>query len=149
MGTNTEHDQPLGSLNTVVVLLRVTKGLDVDLVGIGNLVGGSVTDKDRLSIKGARTMFERGIPSATAPVSWSTPPIPSITHPRHLTIKFFPSGIALISTSTFAKAKTSALAAILLKISLTVDFAPEAASKPMDPTIKYWRERLVLGDLAR
>jgi len=52
MGTNTEHDQPLGSLNTVVVVLRVTEGLDVDLVGIGNLVGGSVTDKDRLSIEG-------------------------------------------------------------------------------------------------
>jgi len=49
MGTNTEHDQPFGSLNTVVVVLRVTEGLDVDLVGIGDLVGSSVTDEDGLS----------------------------------------------------------------------------------------------------
>ena len=148
MGTNTEHDQPLGSLNTVVVILRVTEGLDVDLVGIGNLVGGSVTDKDRLSITDRNSSDRQPISHPARVVlvltSWSLR-----THPRHLTIKFFPSGIALISTSTFAKAKTSALAAILLKISLTVDLAPEAASKPMDPTMKYWRERLVLGDLAR
>ena len=71
------------------------------------------------------------------------------TDPRHLTIKFLPSGMALISTSTFAKAKTSALAAMLLKMSLTVDLAPVAAKRPMDPTMKYWRDRLVLGDLAR
>ena len=49
VGADTEHDQPLGSLNTVVVLLRITEGLDVDLVGLVDLVGGSVTDKDGLS----------------------------------------------------------------------------------------------------
>jgi hypothetical protein len=34
-------------------------------------------------------------------------------------------------------------------MSVTVDFAPEAARRPREPTIKYWRVRLALGFLWR
>lgn len=36
-------------LNSVAVLLRVTEGLEVDLVSLFNLASGSVTDEDGLS----------------------------------------------------------------------------------------------------
>jgi hypothetical protein len=52
-----------------------------------------------------------------------------------------PSGIEPISTSIFASAKTSAEAAMLLRISATVDFAPDAARTPSEPTMKYERVR--------
>ena len=45
--------------------------------------------------------------------------------------------MAPISTSILAKANTSALADIPLRRSVTVDFAPLAASTPREPTMKY------------
>lgn len=46
---DTKHDEPLGLLHTVGVGLGVTERLDLDRVGLGNLVGGTVTDEDGLA----------------------------------------------------------------------------------------------------
>ena len=47
--SRTQHNTPLRLLDTVVVGLRVTEGSDVDLVGLGDLVLGTVSDEDGLS----------------------------------------------------------------------------------------------------
>ena len=49
MGADTQHDEPFWILSTYVVGLRVTQCLDVDTVGLLNLVRGAVTDEDRLA----------------------------------------------------------------------------------------------------
>ena len=49
MGANTQHDQPLGALDTVLIGLGVSEGGDVDFVGLVDLVLGSVTDEDGLA----------------------------------------------------------------------------------------------------
>jgi hypothetical protein len=54
VGAHTEHDQPFGSLDTVVVGLGITERLDVDLVGLLNLVGGSVSDENGFTTKHTR-----------------------------------------------------------------------------------------------
>ena len=46
---DTQHDEPLWSLCSVRVLLGVSQSLDVDGVGLVNLIGGSVSDEDWLS----------------------------------------------------------------------------------------------------
>jgi hypothetical protein len=46
---DTDHDQPLGLLDTVLVLLRVTQGLDFDVLGFLDLFGGTVADEDGLA----------------------------------------------------------------------------------------------------
>ena len=81
--------------------------------------------------------------------------------PRHLMMTFLPSWILERSTSTLAMARTSADADILTRKSgrvvsfilhfiadpspyalpCTVAFAPAAASRPIDPTIKYCTTR--------
>lgn len=45
----TQHDKPLGVLGTIAILLGVSEGRDVDLVGLVDLILGSVSDEDRLS----------------------------------------------------------------------------------------------------
>ena len=54
-----------------------------------------------------------------------------------LMITFFPSGIFVRSTSTLAKANTSADAVRLAIKSATVDLSPAAVNRPIDPTTKY------------
>lgn len=49
VGADTQHDQPLGALDTVLIGLGVSKGRDVDFVGLVDLVLGSVTDEDGLA----------------------------------------------------------------------------------------------------
>lgn len=49
MCADTDHDQPLWLLDTVFVLLGVAQGLDFDVVGFLDLVGGSVADEDGLT----------------------------------------------------------------------------------------------------
>ena len=51
--------------------------------------------------------------------------------------KFFASAILVKSTSTFAMARTSAEALIVLKKSVTVAFPATAVNAPNDPTTKY------------
>ena len=46
---NTQHDQPLGSLGSVAILLRVSQRLDVDGVGLVDLVRRSVSNEHWLS----------------------------------------------------------------------------------------------------
>lgn len=45
----TQHDKPLRLLDTVVVALGVAEAGNLDLVGLGNLVLGSVSDEDGLT----------------------------------------------------------------------------------------------------
>lgn len=49
VGADTQHDQPLGALDTVLVGLGVSEGGDVDFIGLVDLVLGSVTDEDGLA----------------------------------------------------------------------------------------------------
>jgi hypothetical protein len=49
VGADTQHDQPLGALDTLVVGLGVTEGLPLSLAGLGDLVLGAVTDEDGLT----------------------------------------------------------------------------------------------------
>lgn len=48
VGADTQHDEPLRLLDAVLIGLRVAQLLPVDLLGLGNLVGGSVADEDGL-----------------------------------------------------------------------------------------------------
>jgi hypothetical protein len=50
MRANTQHDQPFWPLNTIVVLLGITEGFDVDLVGLVDLICRSVTDEDGFTV---------------------------------------------------------------------------------------------------
>lgn len=45
----TEHDEPLGLLDALRVLLRVTELRNVDLVGLLDLAGSAVADEDGLA----------------------------------------------------------------------------------------------------
>lgn len=49
VGADTQHDQPLRALDTVVVRLRVTEALPLGLAGLGDLVLGAVADEDGLA----------------------------------------------------------------------------------------------------
>ena len=46
---HTQHDQPLGLLDTLLVGLGIAQGGDVDLVGLINLALGTVADEDGLA----------------------------------------------------------------------------------------------------
>lgn len=47
--SHTQHDQPLGALDTVVVGLGVTERLPLGLTGLIDLTLGTVTDEDGLT----------------------------------------------------------------------------------------------------
>lgn len=49
MCANAQHDQPFGLLYTILVGLGVSQGSNVNLVGLVDLVGCSVSDEDGLS----------------------------------------------------------------------------------------------------
>lgn len=49
VGANTQHDKPLGLLDTSIVRLGVAESLPVDGAGLLDLGGGTVTDEDGLS----------------------------------------------------------------------------------------------------
>lgn len=49
VGADTQHDQPLGALHTLVIGLGVTEGLPLGLAGLGDLLLGAVTDEDGLT----------------------------------------------------------------------------------------------------
>lgn len=49
VGADTQHDQPLGALSTVVVGLGVTQTLPVNLAGLVDLILGAVADEDGLA----------------------------------------------------------------------------------------------------
>jgi hypothetical protein len=48
-GVHTQHDKPLGVLDTLIVGLGVSQASNVDLVGSVNFVLGSVSDEDGLA----------------------------------------------------------------------------------------------------
>ncbi|KAH3667161.1 hypothetical protein OGAPHI_002810 [Ogataea philodendri] len=50
VGTDTQHDQPLWVLDSVGILLRVSKRRDIHLVGLGNLGLCSVSDENWLTL---------------------------------------------------------------------------------------------------
>jgi hypothetical protein len=47
--SHTQHDKPLGVLDTGAVLLGISESRDVDLVCLVDLVLGSVSDEDGLA----------------------------------------------------------------------------------------------------
>lgn len=49
VGADTQHDQPLGALHTVVVGLGVTESLPLGLAGLIDLALSTVTNEDGLS----------------------------------------------------------------------------------------------------
>lgn len=49
MSADTQHDQPFRLLNAVRIGLRVSQGLNLDGVGLFDLVGCSVADEDGLA----------------------------------------------------------------------------------------------------
>jgi len=49
VGADTQHDQPLRALSAVLITLRVTETLPLDLAGLIDLTLGTVTDEDRLA----------------------------------------------------------------------------------------------------
>jgi hypothetical protein len=48
-GRRTQHDEPLRLLDTVLIGLGVAEGRDVNLVGLVNLLLGTVADEDGLA----------------------------------------------------------------------------------------------------
>jgi hypothetical protein len=124
----TEHDEPLGLLDAVRVLLRVTQRRDVDLVGLLDLASGTVTDKDGLS-----TPLRIGRDVSILPREEETN---RHKEERTLMMTFLPSGMVERSTSTLARARTSDEALMLVRKSETVDLAPAAVTRPIDPTMK-------------
>lgn len=84
-----------------------------------------MTDKDRL----AAPLQGVGV-SVTAEMERPNRPQPT------LMMTFLPSGIVERSTSTLARARTSAEALMLVRKSVTVDLAPAAVTRPIEPTMK-------------
>lgn len=50
VGTDTQHDQPFRLLDTLVISLRVSQRRNIDLVGLLNLIAGSVSDENWLTL---------------------------------------------------------------------------------------------------
>lgn len=127
---DTQHDEPLRLLDTVGVLLRVAERRDVDGVGLADLVLGAVANKDGLA---APLDAEKN--GSTSLLSKKRL-ISKTREARTLMMTFLPSGMLVKSTSTLANAKTSEDADMLVKKSVTVDLAPAAVTRPIEPTIK-------------
>lgn len=49
VGADTQHDKPLGLLDAISIILRVTELRDADRVGLCNLISSAVSDEDGLS----------------------------------------------------------------------------------------------------
>jgi hypothetical protein len=49
VGAHTNHDEPLGLLDALAVLLRVAKSLPLGVLGLLDLVGGTVANEDGLA----------------------------------------------------------------------------------------------------
>jgi hypothetical protein len=49
VGADTQHDQPLGALHTLVIGLGVTERLPLGLAGLGDLLLGAVADENGLT----------------------------------------------------------------------------------------------------
>lgn len=102
---HTKHDQPLRVLHTVLVLLRVTEGGNLDAVGFIDLFLGTVTNEDGLA-----TPLDDNLLSTPGLISiYSKNAMPDRSR------TFLPSGIAPRPTSTLAWARTSAEADMLTK----------------------------------
>lgn len=64
-GIHTNHDQPLRLLNTILILLGIPQCLDLDVLGLLDLVGGSVANEDWLA-----SPFDENLVPESAPVSF-------------------------------------------------------------------------------
>lgn len=102
--SRTQHDQPLGLLDTVAVGLGITQRLPLGVLGLLDLALGAVTDEDGLAA-----------PLDNDLCCLSCRPI----QPQCLGGRtFLPSGMAARSISTLAWAKTSAEADMLTRKSV-------------------------------
>ena len=111
----TQHDQPLGLLDTNIIGLGVTESSDVDLVGLVDLALGSVSDEDGLA----------------TPLDDDLVPVRRRKEmQRAFALTFLPSGMALRSTSTLAMARTSAEADMLVRNSIQQKLASTSTRYP-------------------
>jgi hypothetical protein len=62
----TQHDQPLGLLDTITVLLRVSQRLPLCVLGLLNLVLGAVSDEDGLATPLDDDLYPRQFPCVRA-----------------------------------------------------------------------------------
>lgn len=150
VSANAEHDEPLGLLSALRVGLGVAQRLDVDRVGLSDLVRGAVADEDGLSTPlreveccvdstervGVRVRLSGCEEAERLVSSGLRTPTTHSSQMLTLMMTFFPSGIDPMSTSTLARARTSAEADMLARKSVTVDLAPAAVMSPIDPTMK-------------
>ena len=125
VGADAEHDEPLGALDAVLVGLGVAQGGDVDLVGLLDLVLGSVADEDGLAAPLDDDLYGN---------IWLVVGFWSFWGGEDVVrgvcvLTFLPSGMVFRSTSTLAMAKTSAEADMLTRNSAA---NPTLASMPFE-----------------
>jgi hypothetical protein len=96
----TNHDQPFWLLDTILIPLGIAQCFDLDVPGLLDVLGGSVSDKDWLASPFYNDLYPVNIP---------------IRLQCRISHTFLPSGIEDKSTSTLAIAKTSAEADMLTK----------------------------------
>jgi hypothetical protein len=101
VGADTQHDQPLGLLHTLVVGLGVTQILPLCLTGLLDLILGTVTDEDGLATPLDDNLFGNVLGGV-----WET---------RAISRTFLPSGMEPRAISTLAWARTSAEADMLTR----------------------------------
>jgi hypothetical protein len=101
---HTQHDEPFGLLDTVLVGLRVAQGFPLGVFGFFDFGLGAVADKDGLT-----SPFDNDLVSVSG--NWGCGWLGSRR-------TFLPSGIAARSISTLAWARTSADADMLTRKSV-------------------------------
>lgn len=127
VGANAKHDEPFGLLGTGGVGFGITERLDVDVFCFFDLLGSTVADEDRLA-----TPFDDDVLACIE----SVPKYLLDTNRDDPRTNNSPKGMLAMSTSTLAKAKTSAEAAMEERKPVTVDLAREAETTPIEPTRK-------------
>lgn len=105
VGADTQHDQPLGLLNTLVVGLGVAQALPLCVTGLVDLILGTVTDEDGLSTPLDDDLFGNVLGYFEGGT-------------RASSRTFLPSGMAPRAISTLAWARTSAEADMLTRKSV-------------------------------
>lgn len=107
VGADTNHDEPLGLLDTVRVRLGITEGLPGHRLGLLDLLGGPVTDEDGLAAPLEDDLLEVNMSVMLFRCIYIRVPAGEPT--------FLPSGTVLKSSSTLAMARTSAEADMFIK----------------------------------
>src|SRR5271170_5957475 len=99
MSTNSKHDKPFRFLDSIRILLWITKSRYIDIICFINFIGSTMSNKYRLN------KIKISILKKKSEIYFPTPS--TISKGKHveseyLITKFFASGILDKSTSTFA-----------------------------------------------